>query len=135
MRTYTGKWGKFQRQCVTDRKLSEIVEECAALPGYEVFKYVDEDGEIKDVKSRDRNAHVKEIMGSEFTAKDFRTWAGTLVAAVKLAEWVPRKTSKRPRRTSSRRWTLWPRGSATPVPPPALRTSARASSTTTWRGR
>ncbi len=83
---YTGKWGKFQRQCVTDRKLSEIVEECAALPGYEVFKYIDEDGELRDVKSRDLNAYVKEVMGSEFTAKDFRTWAGTLVAAVKLAE-------------------------------------------------
>src|ERR687893_840680 len=83
---YTGKWGKFQRQCVTDRKLSEVVEECAALPGYEVFKYFDEDGEIKDVKSRDLNAYVKEVMGSEFTAKDFRTWAGTLIAALKLAE-------------------------------------------------
>jgi DNA topoisomerase-1 len=69
-----------------DRRLREIVEECAALPGYEVFKYFDEDGEIKDVKSRDLNAYVKEVMGSEFTAKDFRTWAGTLVAAVKLAE-------------------------------------------------
>jgi DNA topoisomerase I len=86
VRTYTGKWGKFQRQCVVDRRLKEIVEECAALYGHEVFKYFDEDGEIKDVKSRDLNAYVKEVMGSEFTAKDFRTWAGTLVAAVKLAE-------------------------------------------------
>ncbi len=86
MRTYTGKWGKFQRQCVTDKWLSEVVEECAALPGYEVFKYDDEDGEIKDVKSCGLNAYVKEVMGQEFTAKDFRTWAGTLVAAVKLAE-------------------------------------------------
>ena len=86
MRTYIGKWGKFQRQCVVDRRLREVVEECAALPGYEVFKYYDEDGEIKDVKSRDLNAYVKEVMGQEFTAKDFRTWAGTLVAAVKLAE-------------------------------------------------
>jgi DNA topoisomerase-1 len=83
---YTGKWGKFHRQCVSDRKLREIVQECAALPGYEVFKYYDEDGEIKDVKSRDLNAYVKEVMGPQFTAKDFRTWAGTLVAAVKLAE-------------------------------------------------
>ena len=83
---YTGKWGKHQRQCVTDKKLRQIVEECAALPGYEVFKYFDEEGGIKDVKSRDLNAYVKEVMGSQFTAKDFRTWAGTLVAAVKLAE-------------------------------------------------
>ena len=81
-----GKWGKFHRQCVVDGRLREVVEECAALPGYEVFKYVDEEGEVKDVKSRDLNAYVKEIIGEEFTAKDFRTWAGTLVAAVKLAE-------------------------------------------------
>ncbi len=86
MRTYTGKWGKFQRQCVVDGRLREVVEECAALPGYEIFKYYDEEGEIKDVKSRELNAYVKEVIGEEFTAKDFRTWAGTLVAAVKLAE-------------------------------------------------
>ncbi len=83
---YTGKWGKHQRQAVTDGKLREIVEECAALPGYEVFKYFDDEGELKDVKSRELNAYVKEVMGDEFTAKDFRTWAGTLVAAARLAE-------------------------------------------------
>ena len=83
---YAGKWGKHQRQCVVDRKLREIVEECAGLPGYEIFKYFDGDGDLKDVKSRDLNAYVKEVMGEEFTAKDFRTWAGTLIAALKLAE-------------------------------------------------
>lgn len=83
---YNGKWGKFHRQCVVDERLREVVEECVALPGYEVFKYYDEEGEIKDVKSRELNAYIKEIIGEEFTAKDFRTWAGTLVAAVKLAE-------------------------------------------------
>jgi DNA topoisomerase-1 len=74
------------RKAVTDAKLRRIVEECAALPGYEIFKYRDESGEIRDVKSRDLNAYVKEVMGEEFTPKDFRTWAGTLIAAVKLAE-------------------------------------------------
>jgi DNA topoisomerase-1 len=83
---YRGKWGQMQRKCVADARLREIVEECAALPGYEIFKYYDEAGEIKDVKSRDLNAYVKQVMGSEFTAKDFRTWAGTLIAALKLAE-------------------------------------------------
>lgn len=56
------------------------------MPGYEVFKYHDDPGEVKDVKSRDLNAYVKEVMGQEFTPKDFRTWAGTLFAAVKLAQ-------------------------------------------------
>jgi DNA topoisomerase I len=83
---FTGKWGQVHRKVVTDARLREIVEGCAALPGYEVFKYYDEEGEIRDVKSRDLNAYVKEVMGDEFTPKDFRTWAGTLIAAVKLAE-------------------------------------------------
>ncbi len=63
-----------------------MVEECVAFPGYEVFKCCDEEGEVKDVKSRELNAYIKEVMGEEFTAKDFRTWAGTLIAALKLAE-------------------------------------------------
>src|SRR3712207_3689960 len=83
---YTGKWGHVNRKVVTDARLREIVEGCAALPGYEVFKYYDEEREIRDVKSRGLNAYVKEVMGDEFTPKDFRTWAGTLIAAVKLAE-------------------------------------------------
>jgi DNA topoisomerase-1 len=83
---YTGKWGQQQRKVVTDARLRRVVEECVELPGYEVFKYYDDAGEIRDVKSRDLSAYVKEIMGDEFTPKDFRTWAGTLFAAVKLAE-------------------------------------------------
>lgn len=82
---YTGKWGKHQRQCVVDANLREIVEQCAALPGYEIFKYK-EGRRVKDVKSRDLNAYIKEVMGPGFSAKDFRTWAGTLIAALKLAE-------------------------------------------------
>lgn len=86
---YTGKWGQKQRKTVTDEKLRKVVEECAALPGHEVFKYLDESGEVRDVKSRDLNAYIKEVMGKEFTAKDFRTWAGTLIAATMLAELGP----------------------------------------------
>jgi DNA topoisomerase I len=83
---YTGKWGQAQRKVVTDARLRRIVEECAALPGYEIFKYLDESGEVRGAKARDLNAYVKEVMGEEFTPKEFRTWAGTLFAAVKLAE-------------------------------------------------
>ena len=83
---YTGKWGKVQRKVVTDARLRRIVEEFAALPGYEIFKYLDESGEVRNAKARDLNAYVKDVMGEEFTPKDFRTWAGTLFAAVKLAE-------------------------------------------------
>src|ERR671929_1569003 len=83
---YRGKWGQMQRKCIADAQLREIVEQCAALPGYEIFKYYDETGEIKDVKARDLNAYIKEVMGNEYSPKDFRTWAGTLIAALNLAE-------------------------------------------------
>ena len=92
---YSGKWGKTHRKVVTDRRLREVVEECASLPGYEVFKYVDAGGAVRDVKARDLNSYVKRVMGEEFTPKDFRTWAGTLVAAVKLAELGPVMEEKR----------------------------------------
>lgn len=83
---YTGKWGQEQRKAVTDLRIRRVVEECRDLPGYEVFKYLEESGEVRDVKSRDLNAYIKEVVGQEFTAKDFRTWAGTLIAANRLAE-------------------------------------------------
>src|SRR5215211_295927 len=83
---YRGKWGQMQRKCVADTRLREIVEECTALPGYEIFKYYNEEGDLKDIKARDLNAYIKEVMGNEFSPKDFRTWAGTLIAALKLAE-------------------------------------------------
>lgn len=86
---YSGKWGKAHKKVVTDHRLRGVVEECAGLPGYEVFKYVDEGGGLRDVKARDLNLYVKRVMGEEFTPKDFRTWAGTLIAAVKLAELGP----------------------------------------------
>jgi DNA topoisomerase-1 len=92
---YSGKWGKTHRKVVTDRTLREVVEECLRLPGYEVFKYPDDSGEVRDVKARDLNAYVKQVMGEEFTPKDFRTWAGTLIAAVKLAELGPVTETKR----------------------------------------
>jgi DNA topoisomerase-1 len=92
---YSGKWGMTQRKVVTDPRLRRVVEECVAMPGYEVFKYVDDGGEVRDVKARDLNLYVKQVMGNEFTPKDFRTWAGTLIAAVKLAELGPAAEPKR----------------------------------------
>lgn len=91
---YNGKWAQAHRKVVIDRRLREVVEQCVELPGYEVFKYLDEEGEVRDVKSRDLNAYVKEVVGDEFTPKDFRTWAGTLIAAVRLAELGPVTESK-----------------------------------------
>lgn len=84
--SYTGKSGKDQEKHVEDKKLAKIVQEIDNLPGYEIFKYLDEDGNLIDVKSDDLNAYIREHMGEEFSAKDFRTWSGTMIAAIALDE-------------------------------------------------
>lgn len=83
---YTGKSGKEQEKHIVDKKLAKIVQEIDELRGYEVFKYLDDDDNIIDVKSSDLNAYIREVMGEEFSAKDFRTWAGTMIAAIALDE-------------------------------------------------
>ena len=82
---FIGKSGKHQVRRITDRTLARIVRQLDDLPGYEVFKYYDDDGALRDVSSADVNAYIKEVMGEEFSAKDFRTWAGTLIASAELA--------------------------------------------------
>jgi DNA topoisomerase-1 len=68
-----------------DRRLAAIVKACRDLPGYELFQYVDEDGTRQVIDSCDVNAYLREVCGDEFTAKDFRTWFGTVLAARALA--------------------------------------------------
>lgn len=82
---FVGKSGKHHVKRITDRTLARIVRQLDDLPGYEVFKYYDDSGGLKDVKSTDVNSYIKEVMGEEFSAKDFRTWAGTLIASAELA--------------------------------------------------
>jgi DNA topoisomerase-1 len=79
--TFKGKSGKQHRVRLRDRRLARIIKRCQELPGQELFAYVDEDGETKAVESDDVNEYLKAISGEEFTAKDFRTWAGTILAA------------------------------------------------------
>jgi DNA topoisomerase-1 len=84
--SYNGKSGQEQEKQIIDKKLAKIVQEIDDMPGYEIFKYLDEDNTIVDVKSDDLNAYIHEVMGDEFSAKDFRTWAGTMIAAIALDE-------------------------------------------------
>ena len=84
--SYKGKSGKEQEKEIVDGKLARIVKELDELPGYEIFKYLDEDGTLVDVKSDDLNAYIREHMGEQFSAKDFRTWSGTMIAAIALDE-------------------------------------------------
>jgi DNA topoisomerase-1 len=82
---YRGKSGVEHTIELTDRRLAQIVKQCQELPGYELFQYVAEDGEICAVDSADVNAYIREITGHDFTAKDFRTWAGTVLAVRELS--------------------------------------------------
>ena len=84
--SYRGKSGQDQERHVRDKRLAKVVAELDELPGYEIFKYIDEDGQRVQVRSQDLNAYIREVMGEEFSAKDFRTWAGTLIAAIALNE-------------------------------------------------
>lgn len=83
---FKGKSGKTWRLQVKDRRIAKVVRACQELPGQRLFQYKDEDGEAREVTSADVNAYLKEITGADITAKDFRTWAGTVMAALALQE-------------------------------------------------
>jgi DNA topoisomerase-1 len=77
---FTGKSGRQHEVGLRDRRLASIVRRCQELPGQELFQYLGDDGEPHDVASEDVNAYLREISGADVTAKDFRTWAGTVLA-------------------------------------------------------
>lgn len=83
---FRGKSGQEHEVDIRDRRLANIVRKCLEIPGYELFKYIDEDGNRQDVESAHVNEYLREITGQDFTAKDFRTWAGTVLAAQALRE-------------------------------------------------
>ena len=84
---FKGKSGKAWKLGLKDRRVARIVRECQELPGQELFQYVDADGQPHDVASDDVNEYLREIAGGvDVTAKDFRTWAGTVLAALALQE-------------------------------------------------
>ena len=82
---FKGKSGVMHRTGVRDRRLARIVKACQDIPGQRLFQYYDDAGERHSVGSADVNAYLREVTGEDFTAKDFRTWAGTLAAAKALA--------------------------------------------------
>jgi DNA topoisomerase-1 len=82
--TFRGKSGKDHEVDVTDRRLAKIIRQLQDLPGQEVFQYLNDREERRKVTSEDVNEYLREITGEDFTAKDFRTWAGTVLAAMAL---------------------------------------------------
>ncbi len=83
--TFRGKSGKRHEISLRHPQLARIVRRCQEMPGQELFGY-EEDGETRDIDSQDVNEYLRAISGDDFTAKDFRTWAGTVLAAVALGE-------------------------------------------------
>jgi DNA topoisomerase-1 len=83
---FRGKSGKFHKIDIQDRRLAKIVANCQAIPGQELFQYIDERAKPRDITSTDVNEYLREITESDFTAKDFRTWGGTVLAAMALQE-------------------------------------------------
>jgi len=83
---FQGKSRKNHTIDVESSILAKIVKNCQDLPGQELFQYIDEGGKQQDVKSEDVNEYLREIVGGDFTAKDFRTWSGTVLAAMALDE-------------------------------------------------
>src|SRR6202040_78502 len=81
---FRGKSGRMRKVELTDRRIAKIVSKLQDLPGQELFQYVDEEGLVRDVTSQNVNDYLHEITGEHFTAKDFRTWAGTVLAAIAL---------------------------------------------------
>lgn len=83
---FQGKSGRRHVIDLNDRRLARIVKRCLDLPGYELFQYVDDDGTVHSVDSSDVNEYLRSITDQPFTAKDFRTWAGTVLASLALRE-------------------------------------------------
>lgn len=82
---FIGKSGKHQHTEVEDGEIAKIIKKLDELPGYEIFRYYNENNQLVDLKSADVNEYIRDSMGTDFSAKDFRTWAGTMVASLELA--------------------------------------------------
>ena len=86
---FRGKSGKMHKTGIHDRRLAALIRRCEELPGQRLFQFVDHDGQRHAISSHDVNAYIREATGGSFSAKDFRTWAGTLRCAQALAQAGP----------------------------------------------
>src|SRR6266567_1223547 len=91
---FRGKSGRQHELDVTDRRVAKVIAKCQDLPGQDLFQYLEGDGEVRDVTSQDVNDYLRQIAGEDFTAKDFRTWGGTVLAAIALSKQEEFQTKK-----------------------------------------
>jgi DNA topoisomerase-1 len=96
---FRGKSGKVHKTGFNDRRLAHVVKACQDIPGQRLFQYLDEDGERRAIESADVNAYIHETLGDDFSAKDFRTWAGTLAAAQALMMQEPCASAAQAKKT------------------------------------
>jgi DNA topoisomerase-1 len=97
--TFRGKSGVKHSVEVIDRRIARIVQQCQDLPGQELFQYVNGSGRRQAVSSDDVNAYLRDATGRDITAKDFRTWAGTMLAARELRDLGPAESQRAAERT------------------------------------
>jgi DNA topoisomerase-1 len=83
---FVGKSGQEHHRVVSDEQIARIIKKLDDMPGYELFRYYDKKGKLHNLTSSDVNDYIKHVMGDEYSAKDFRTWGGTLLAAMELAK-------------------------------------------------
>lgn len=98
---FRGKSGRRWKVALADRRLARVVRACQDLPGQELFQYVDAEGERRTIGSADVNDYIRDISGGDFTAKDFRTWAGTRLCAAALAETPPPANATQAKRVAA----------------------------------
>ena len=91
---FRGKSGRQHEVDVTDRRVAKVIAKCQDLPGQDLFQYLNDEGEVQNVTSQDVNEYLRQIAGEDFTAKDFRTWGGTVLAAVALSRQKEFETKK-----------------------------------------
>ena len=100
--SFRGKSGVQHAVSVTDRRIARIIQRCQDLPGWELFKYVNGDGKRQTITSDDVNEYLRHACGRNVSAKDFRTWGGTILAAVALREKGPAPTKREATRNINR---------------------------------
>ncbi len=93
---FPGKSGVRQQRQLRDRQVARVIRSTLKLPGFNVFKFINDDGVVVPVTRRHVNDYIKEVMGENFSAKDFRTWAGTLVCACALAREIKSEVNGQP---------------------------------------
>jgi DNA topoisomerase-1 len=94
---FRGKSGKFHELQLKNGRLARVVRACQDLPGQDLFQYIEEDGSLRPIRSDDINAYLQRAAGEPFTAKDFRTWSGTVCMIERLCQHGPCESKKETR--------------------------------------